>query len=112
MTFSNLRWLGRQLRSHYTTALDGSYEQCMEIGISYDLLMARDYDEPMPIMPNAIGIKLMARIDYLFITPYWIVRQHFCRHPRWVNDSYAGPDHGCDAGHCPDCHFSFHHTMY
>lgn len=35
-----------------------------------------------------------------------------CTHKRWADDSYGGPESGAMAGHCKDCGYSFHHTLY
>lgn len=35
-----------------------------------------------------------------------------CTHKRWVDDGYGGHDGGCAAGHCKDCGYSYHHTLY
>lgn len=35
-----------------------------------------------------------------------------CKHKRWVDESYGGPDSGGDGGHCKDCGFGFWHQYY
>lgn len=35
-----------------------------------------------------------------------------CPHKRWEDTGYGGPESGCMAGHCKDCGYSFHHTLY
>ena len=35
-----------------------------------------------------------------------------CKHKRWVDAGYGGPEGGCMAGYCKDCGFSMHHTLY
>lgn len=81
--------------------------QCIDMGIGYD---ASNGD--LVIQPNDIGLCLMGLWVEYVTTPYWIIRQHFCKHPHWVDESYGGPDSGCIAGYCPDCGHSFHVTMY
>ena len=42
----------------------------------------------------------------------WCLRYAFCDHKNMIDEGYGGPDHGYDAGSCPDCGFSYHHSMY
>ncbi len=60
------------------------------------------------------SIEMWVRMwgEHFFITPYHIIRQHFCRHPHWVDESYGNSESGGDGGHCPDCYFAFWHTYY
>ncbi len=109
MTYSNLKWLGRQLLKHYTMGPD--WEQ-----YRYIVTMDLGYEEQITGMRERrwsnMEIWMRMLCEHIFIAPYWIIRQHFCRHSRWVDEGYGNPDSGGDGGHCPDCHFAFWHTYY
>lgn len=103
-----MKQLIAKLWRHWTQGVDiPSAMQCIDMGIGYEMCN----HDPV-IQPNECGVKLLAYWQEYALAPFWMIRQHFCKHPHWVDESYGGPDSGYDAGYCPDCHLSFHHTMY
>lgn len=107
-TISNIRWLGRTLRQHYFKRPKWDwYLYIIHQDIGYVMSIGERTKEPTRI---EIWVKMVW--EHYFIIPYWIIRQHYCRHPRWVDESYGNEDSGGDGGHCPDCHFTFYHTYY
>lgn len=39
-------------------------------------------------------------------------RVKLCKHRRWVDTGYGGPESGGDGGYCRDCGYSFWHQYY
>lgn len=100
-------WLAKKIWHHWKHADVKGAIQCIDMGIGYSMSWGE-----ATIQPTDLGIRLMAIWSEYVIAPYMLIRQHFCKHPNWVDEGYGGPDSGCDAGYCPDCGFSYHHVMY
>jgi hypothetical protein len=103
----NLRWIKCELADHFANAdMD-----MLEYGIQMDIGYHRSISEPT-IRPNASGIALLVLWEYLIYLPYIIIRMGLCNHPNFEDESYGGPESGCMAGHCPDCGWGYHETLY
>lgn len=89
----------------------GGYEYIM---MQFGSLVNDNY-EPGP-RPTHLGLMLLALYDTTIgrsLIEFGRWQCHMFGHGKhWVDESYGGPDSGCDAGHCTRCGWSFHHTMY
>lgn len=86
--------------------------ECMfRWGLDHEQHEAR-YTGERVIRPNETGIKLLVLWERWIAAPIIIYCMETCGHENMRDESYGGPESGAMCGECPDCGFSYHHTLY
>ena len=80
-----------------------------------DAKMAAGYE--ICCMGNKMPEKLVLVQSFLYICWSIVISSILgliCKRKghKWVDESHGGPDHGCMAGTCKRCGYSFHTDLY